>query len=237
MDMAAHRILAAGVAAALLAAPLAASANPLKVVSIDGAAEACVFNTQCHVTVSDSTAPIAIQLIATPGTTWLQSRTYVGGAGSPGAGKTAYEYRVSFTQAAGVGCVDGMVLNFGQIAQLPYKNGQLADVYVITTGGVGTVGIASADQTGDVIQFQFSKQLCVSPAPDQAATTFFFGMAATQSPMLVSAQLYGPGEPPIYAVGARAPNHALPPVGGDPPAPAPGPKPPAPPKGLKVLIN
>src|SRR5947209_16244258 len=52
-------------------------------------------------------------------------------------------------------CLLGLVLNFGPVAKLPYKAGPLADVFVVTTGGLGTIGIKSAEKTGDIIEFEF----------------------------------------------------------------------------------
>jgi len=50
-------------------------------------------------------------------------------------------YRISLTQAAGSGnCLGGLVLNFGPSLKLPYAPNQLADVFVITYGGLGSIG-------------------------------------------------------------------------------------------------
>jgi hypothetical protein len=60
----------------------AAQAESLTVVEVNAPAVNCVFNPSCTVTVNDSTGALAMPLITTPGTAWLQSRTY---AGVPGA--------------------------------------------------------------------------------------------------------------------------------------------------------
>ena len=125
-------------------------------------------------------------LRATPGTAWLQSRTFAGEPGTPGAGLTGYEYRLSMTQAAGFSdCVLGLVLDFGPVTQLPYTPGSLSDIYVVTGGGVGTVGLKSADQEGNIITFEFDKPACVPPAPSSTATTFFFGLASSKAPKAI----------------------------------------------------
>ena len=114
------------------------------------------------------------------------------------------------TQAAGHSdCVLGLVLDFGPVKQLPYTTGNLSDIYVVTAGGVGTVGLKSADQEGNIITFEFDKPLCVPSAPSSTATTFFFGLASSQPPKAMSAGLFAPGRPRYYAVDARAPNHCL----------------------------
>ena len=141
-------ILSAAIAA--LAIPCAAEAQLLKVVEVNAPKVNCVFQTDCNIPVTDTTSNINLPFLAAPGTAWVQSRTFAGEAGAPGAGTTGYEYRLSMTQASGSGCILGFNLNFGPHKQLPYANNELADVYVITTGGVGTIGLKSAERNGDI---------------------------------------------------------------------------------------
>jgi hypothetical protein len=194
--------------------PFAAHAQVLKVVEVGAPAVNCVFQTDCTIPVSDTTGNILLPTL-TPGTAWLQSRTFAGEAGAPGAGTTGYEYRISLTQASGVSdCITGFTLNFGPHKQLPYKNNALADVYVVTTGGLGTIKLAKAEKFGDAIVFDLAKALCVNGPASIANTTFFIGLAATAAPMHVNAQISTTGTTPIYAVDARVPTHNIPPPGG-----------------------
>jgi hypothetical protein len=203
-------------AAAALLAPLAAHAQPLTVVEVGAPAINCVFHADCRVTVQDSIGHIAMPFLAAPDTAWLQSRTYTGASGTPGAGTTAYVYRVSMTQATGGGdCVGGLVLNFGPVKQLPYKDGKLADVFVVTAGGLGTIGLVKAHKTDDVIEFTFGKLLCSDGPPAVEKTTFFFGLAAAAAPMAIKATVFATGSPPFYSIDARVPTHAVAPSGGD----------------------
>jgi hypothetical protein len=149
-----------------------------------------------------------LQNLDAPNTAWLQSRTFTGMPGTPGAGKTGYEYRLDMTQASGaLQCVAGIVVNFGPVTQLPFKNNMPADVYVITQGGLGTIGIASAEQDGDVITFNFSKFICPSEPANAANTTFFFGLASANPPAPIVAGVFVTASPPYYNVPARAPQH------------------------------
>lgn len=206
------KILALAVTGLLLLADLALPQS-LKIVEVGAPAINCVFQTDCNIPVSDTTGNIELPFI-TPGTAWLQSRTFTGEAGAPGVGTTGYEYRVSMTQASGPGCILGLNLNFGPSKQLPYLNNQLADVYVITTGGLGTIGIQSAVRTGDVIEFTFNAPMCSDGPPDSKKTTFFFGLAATAAPMHVNASVWAIGAPALFGVDARVPTHSVP---SDPP--------------------
>jgi len=202
------------IACALAMFPLAAHAQSLKVVEVNAPAINCVFQTDCRIPVADTTGNLLLPTLD-PGTAWLQSRTFAGEAGAPGAGTTGYEYRISLTQASGNSeCILGFNLNFGPHKQLPYKDSQLADVFVVTSGGLGTIGLKSAERFGDVIQFSLASPLCADGPPNIKRTTFFFGLAAAAPPMHVNATVSVIGVPPFYAVDARVPTH---PVAADPP--------------------
>ena len=195
-------------AAALALMTLTATAQPLTVVEVGAPAINCVFSPTCSIVVNDSLGYLALPYIATPKTAWLQSRTYTGAPGTPGAGKTGYEYRLSLTEASGSSdCLNGLTLNFGPVTKLPYKGGQQADIFVVTTGGLGTIGVKSAEKFGNVIVFDFAKRLCLAGGPDVKNTTFFFGLAASTPPMAVAGQIFATGSTPFFAVAARVPTH------------------------------
>ena len=191
-----HSIVLAG--AALLAPP-AVAAN-LTVVKVSAPAVNCVFNASCTVTVNDSVGKLTFSQLGDGA--FFQSRTYPAVAGTPGAGNTAYEYRLDLRQAnIFAECVAGLVLNFGTVTKLTYPQNQPGHVFVITQGGLGSVGIKSAEQDGSVITFTFEKYLCAGE------TSFFFGLAATGAPTAASATLFGPGSPGFIAINARVPTH------------------------------
>lgn len=52
------------------------------------------------------------------------------------------------------------MVDFGPVKKLTYPTNQPGDVFVTTQGGLGSVGIKSAEQDGTVIVFSFSKYLC-----------------------------------------------------------------------------
>lgn len=200
--------------AALAMLPRVVDAQPLKVVEVGAPAINCVFDLSCRVTVSDTTGNILFSTLS-PGTAWIQSRTFSGAAGAPAAGLTGYEYRISMTQASGqADCVTGFTVNFGPHQPLPYKDSTPADVYVVTAGGLGTIGLASAERFGDVIEFTLASPLCLDGPADVKNTTFFIGLAAAAAPMHVNAQISVVSVPPIYPADVRVPTHAVAP---DPP--------------------
>src|SRR4051812_996523 len=199
---------------ALLAAILCslagtAGAAALTVVTVAAPDINCVFETDCTVVVTDSVGTITLP--GSTGTARLQSRSFAGMAGAPGAGKTAYEYRVDLTQATAIGdvsCVTGLNVDFGPVSKLQYnKVGPLDDVFVVTKGGLGTIGLASADQNGNVVSFTFSQPVCAADTSGPGHTSFFFGLASIHAPKAITATIEAPGVFPDVDVKARAPSH------------------------------
>jgi hypothetical protein len=186
-----------------------AGAAPLTVVTVAAPDINCVFETDCTVVVTDSVGNIPLPGIT--GIARLQSRTFSGQPGAPGAGETAYEYRVDMTQATAIGdvaCVTGLNVDFGPVTQLQYnKVGPTDDVFVITKGGLGTIGLASAVQNRNIITFTFSQPVCAIDSSGPGHTTFFFGLASTHPPKAIVATVEAPGVFPDLDVKARAPNH------------------------------
>jgi hypothetical protein len=105
----------------------------------------------------------------------LQSRTYPGTAPAPAAGDMAFVYRVDLTTVKGVtaaNCVTKLALKFGPVVTLQYGPSGDSDIFVVTTGGLGSVKIASADEVGGTITFTFASPVCPGD------TSYFFGLAS-----------------------------------------------------------
>ncbi|HWQ68345.1 MAG TPA: hypothetical protein VN494_00080 [Patescibacteria group bacterium] len=179
----------------------------LKVVDVSAPAINCVFDPSCTVTVTDSTAPIPIPA---GGTNFLQSRTFTGKAGAPANGLYGYEYRIDLRNAVGITyipCLSAMTLEFGPVVStLDYNgDGEAGDqVYVVTGGGLGSVGLASAIQSGNTITFNFAAPVCAGGSPGSGQSTYFFGLVSAQSPRSVTATVKETTGP-SYDVPVRAP--------------------------------
>ena len=170
----------------LCVAPFSVQAAPLKVVTVGAPAINCVFTSAspCTITVSDMVSDVPMSV---GGTGRLQSRTYEGLPGSPAAGLFAYEYRLDLTNAVGavaIACIDWMTISFGPVVNtLDYNGDKKPDqVFVVTSGGLGTIGLASAIQTGSNIKFTFSSPVCEGGAPGKGDTSFFWGLVSKQGP-------------------------------------------------------
>jgi hypothetical protein len=192
--------------AIVLAATTLAAAGELTVVQVAAPDVMCVFQASCSPAMTESSGDIPLNFAA--GTPILQSRTFSGAPGTPAAGLTGYQYRIDMRSAGGaVECQVGLVVDFGPVAPLPYRAGTNADVYVVTQGELGSIGVKSAEQTGSVIEFTFDKPLCVGNAANSGESTFFFGLASAKPPHDMTAGMWGIGAPPYTALDARAPEH------------------------------
>src|SRR3954449_5349948 len=118
------------------------AAAPLTVVTVGAPAINCKFDPSCKVVVNDTTANFTLP--GTSGNAFLQSRTWPKGKpGTVGAGKYAYLYRLDLTQLTGLtaqGCVTQLKITFGPVVSLNYNGVGPRQVFVITSGGLGSVG-------------------------------------------------------------------------------------------------
>src|SRR3954447_27024154 len=186
-----------------------ATAAPLGLVTVAAPGINCVFESDCTIVVTDSVGNIPLANVT--GTARLQSRTFAGMSGAAAAGKTGYEYRVDMTQATAIGdvaCVTGLNVDFGPVSKLQYnKLGPVDDVFVVTKGGLGTIGLASAVQNGNIVAFTFDQPVCAADTSGPGETTFFFGLASVHPPKAIVATIEAPGMFPDPDVKARAPGH------------------------------
>jgi hypothetical protein len=188
------RYVLACAASACVLASASADAAALTVVNTNFPTVNCTYKTTCSVTPTDTSGNF------TPpqdvGTGFLQSRTIVGTAPAPAGGKLGYWYRVDMTglsDPVASNCVTKMAINFGTVVQEPYSGGALKDMFVATSGGSGTIGVASASQTGSVVTIVFAGS---GVCPHQSS--FFFGLtSATTTPVVSVAQLF-------YSLGGSA---------------------------------
>jgi hypothetical protein len=169
-------------AAASTALAAVAQAQPLQIVTVGAPAINCVFDASCTVPVTDHSAPLF-------GSGFLQSRNYEGQPGAPAAGQWAYVYRIDLRNAVpATARVTALRIEFGPVTStLDYDgNGSTGEhVFVVTSGGLGTVGPASATRMGNTVTFRFS------PAVEAGQTSYFFGLASPGAPRAVTAQVTG----------------------------------------------
>jgi hypothetical protein len=192
-------VLGTFVGLAAIAAP--AHATDLIIVEQSMLRFVCMFDADC----SSSVLPRDVGKLPTaqPGSDpRLQSFSFEAKSGTPADGTTVYVYRVDLPPTDSYGeCLTGLVVNFGPPAQMPSAVANAPHMFVITSDGHGTVGVKSAEQEGDFIQFNFDGAVC----PGQS--TLFFGLPSKNPPVTSSAILFGYGRPPVTDATATAPKH------------------------------
>jgi hypothetical protein len=161
-------------AAACAALAHQAAAQPMNIVTVGAPAINCLFSTSCSVVVSDHTAPVL-------GGGFLQSRTFQAQPGSPMAGKWVYQYRLDLTNAvspSGTPAATSLSIQVPSIPAANYNGDRVAtdNIFVITSGGLGTVGPSSAHLWGDTLHVAFAP-----PVPG-GTTSYFFGFTSDTPP-------------------------------------------------------
>ena len=175
-------------------APLVAKAAPLRIVNVAAPAINCVFNTSCSVRVKDTKDDFDL---SNGGEGVLRTRTFKGASGSPADGLFAYEYRLDLTDAEGKkpSCIDWISLSFGPVVgTLDFGGPTRPDqVFVITSGGTGSIGLASAVETRGTIKFTFKSPVCGGTSGAKGASTYFWGLVSEQPPKNITALLHETG--------------------------------------------
>jgi hypothetical protein len=194
------------IALLLFLTPHAAKAATLKIVNVGAPAINCVFNASCTVGVSDLKDNFPL---SAGGTGIFQSRTFKGVTGSPAAGLFAYEYRLDLRNAVGVtalSCVDWVSVNFGPVVNnLDFSSDKRSDqVFVVSNGGQGTIGLASAVQTGSTIRFKFKTPVCAGSTPGKGDSSFFWGLVSKKPASSITATIHE-ASGVTHAVKARSP--------------------------------
>lgn len=179
-----------GVLTALAVMASGAEAAPLPIAEVTAPEINCVFDTDCSITVDDSTGVFTVG--TTAGDAILQSRIWPRGeAGTPGAGLWSYLYRLDLTGAAGLTaqpCVTRLTLEFGPVERLDYdSDGELDSVFVVRTGGIGTVGPSAAEKNGGSLVFHFANAVCSGASVGAGDSSYFFGVASKSPPLAIAA--------------------------------------------------
>jgi hypothetical protein len=181
----------------------------LRIVNVTSPAINCKFDADCSMTVSDTTGLIGWDISTGKGI--LQSRTHpVGEPGTPAAGLYNYAYRIALDDvmsSSNPPCVTQLRFDFGPVAPIDYDDDGTPDhVYVVTAGGLGTVGPSSAVQSGDQITFTFDPPVCAgSSSTGIGASSFFFGLASSRPDRPVTAEVASTPGDGRQSVDARAP--------------------------------
>jgi hypothetical protein len=143
----------------------------------------CVFTTAspCSITVTDKVSVL-------PNGGKVQSRVFQAQPGSTAYPNWVYEYRLNMTDVAGVGyppSISGMsISNWGPVLSYDYNFDASAtdQVFQITSGGIGTKGLASAYVFWGVSFFNLSSPVYAGSYPGGGESSYFFGLVSPYAP-------------------------------------------------------
>jgi hypothetical protein len=189
------RFFLAALGFAIAAPSLAlAQSGPLTIVTVDAKDLLCIYDKGCKIATTDSSVAFDMQdTIGHLPQPRMHTRTVLGAAGSPAAGKTGYLYRLDLTNVVGgldVSCATAFKLDVGPTGKFEYfKNGANADVFVVDKGAPGTVGLAKAERIGSGVTFTFRKRICVGTGPGGGESSLFFGLTSDHPPKTANAQV------------------------------------------------
>jgi hypothetical protein len=189
------RFFLAALGFAIAAPSLAlAQSGPLTIVTVDVKDLLCIYDKSCKIATTDSSVAFDMQdTIGHLPQPRMHTRTVLGAAGSPAAGKTGYLYRLDLTNVVGgldVSCATAFKLDVGPTGKYEYfKNGANADVFVVDKGAPGTVGLAKAERIGSGVTFTFRKRICVGTGPGGGESSLFFGLTSDHPPKAATAQV------------------------------------------------
>ena len=163
----------------LVASLLVASslfAQQLAIVNVQAPAVNYVFDPSGTISVQDFSAKIW-----TSG--FLQSRTFRGSARAPAKGLYVYEYRVDLQRWNGglqpAGEITSLTIDIGPNVKLDFDGDRkLDDIFVITKGGMGSIGLVSAVRTGNAVTFTFTTPVSEGASAGKGESSFFFGIVS-----------------------------------------------------------
>lgn len=197
--------LAAATAVLLANAPLAAA--PLTIANVGRSQANCDFDVACTAASTNTSANLQYYMQGATAQIW--TRTLSGQAGSAAAGKTGYEYQIDLSAVpvdGGSECIFGMLLGFPVLDQVNYSGNGSTDLYVVTSGGSGTIAPTAASLAAPgLLEIDFGGEgICASQA------SMAFGLSSSQgSPATADIRLLQSGPIPILDVTARVPSGAI----------------------------
>ena len=189
----------------LLCGSPALVAQPLTIVEVAAPAVNKVFSPSGVISLQDFSSPIR-------STGYLQSRNFDGTAGAPAAGLRVYAYRVDLRKVVGmthVPSITKLTVNFGPHVPLDFNgDGKVDDVFVITRGGIGNIGIESAIRSGNSITFTFDPAVAGGSRSAKGDSSFLFGLCSKFPRKAIDVSATA-APPPNVTVPAWAPKYLV----------------------------
>jgi hypothetical protein len=167
-------------------------AQSLKFLNVSDPGIYCRFSPDCHVVpVGKSSSFMPTNLAVTCA---LESRSFVGNS-TDTTGVYGYEYRVILNNAGAQGdnllTVDSLTLNFDSPQYFAFGGHASNQVWVVATGGAGSLAPGSASFMDTNVVFQFDPPIVLATKTNQSTGTYYFGMMSTGRPHITMAVITG----------------------------------------------
>ena len=144
----------------------------------------CLFSPTCVVTPVENL--YAFTLPGASGNAYLHTRVFRGEAGTAAEGKWVYQYRLNLTEVSSPTAVAThlAIYDWAEMQQLDYDFDGLAtdEVFVLTSGGLGTKGLDSAFADSWYTYFKFESPVAAGTF-SAGESTYFFGLVSNRAPM------------------------------------------------------
>jgi len=168
----------------LLSAAAQLHAAQLRVVSA-GITNACLFATNCSVTVEDTTTDFTLP--GNSGTGTLLVRTYVGDSNAPASNLYAYVFQIDLSAMAGTNCVQSLGMHFGPVrTDFDYDEDGMTGDGVFVEDHLFAAGDVSPDfatLSGNFLSIAFTNGLC------PGLSSHFFGVVSSYAPLTNTAHI------------------------------------------------
>ncbi len=177
---------------AVIFAAAGLQAQSLKLLNVNDPGIYCRFSPDCHVT------PVVTSSSFTPtnlaATCVLESRSFAG-SGMDTAGVFGYEYRIVLNNAGAQGdnvlTVESLTLNFESPQYFAFGGHASNQVWVVATGGPGSLAPGSASLSGTNVVVKFDPPVILATKTNQNTGTYYFGMISTGQPRVTKAIVTG----------------------------------------------
>jgi hypothetical protein len=149
----------------------------------------CLFSTSCSVSVMDYVDEFPVS--GGSGNGRLQSRVFQGQAGTTGANKWVYEYRINLGPVAGITYppyADQLAIDrWGAIRQYDFNGDGIGtdEVFNITSGGTGTKAVTASWFSSPWTFFQLNP-VYAGNYPGGGESSYFFGLVSDRAPVVRS---------------------------------------------------
>lgn len=152
----------------------------------------CRFSPDCHVNpVEQSSSFTPTNMTAT---CVLESRSFPGNS-MDSKGDYGYEYRVILNRGGqrpgGTLTVKSLTLNFETPQTFAFGGHANNQVWVVNSGGPGSIAPGSAAVSGTNVVVRFSPPLVLATKTGQTTGTYYFGMVSTNQPRITKAIIAG----------------------------------------------